>query len=158
MARAYIALGGNLGSPVQAFKAALDALNASQRCWVTKVSGLYESPPFEASGPDYLNAVCEVMTTLKAPELLKLMQSIELESGRVRDFHHQPRQLDLDLLFFGQAHISSLHLQVPHPRWSERAFVLLPLRELAPQRVSEHLLSAVSSQTIRALGPWLDQS
>ena len=86
------------------------------------------------------------------------MQSIELEAGRVRDFHHQPRSLDLDLLFFGQAMISSKHLQVPHPRWSERAFVLMPLRELAPQKVSEHLLKGVSHQTIRALGPWLDQS
>ncbi len=158
MACTYIAFGGNLGSPVAAFKEALMALNGTQRCWVTKASGLYESPPFEASGPDYLNAVCEVMTTLKAPDLLKLMQSIELEAGRVRDFHHQPRQLDLDLLFFGQALISSQHLQVPHPRWSERAFVLLPLRDLAPQKVSEHLLSAVSHQPIRALGPWVDQS
>jgi 2-amino-4-hydroxy-6-hydroxymethyldihydropteridine diphosphokinase len=158
MACAYIALGANLGSPVKSFKQALSLLNESERCWVTQVSSLYESAAFEATGPDYLNAVCEVMTTLRAPDLLTLMLGIEHQCGRVREFHHQPRLLDLDLLFFGNARIESKHLQLPHPRWSERAFVLLPLKELAPQRVSEDLLNKIKDQDIRSLGAWLDQS
>lgn len=156
MACTYIALGANLGSPVLAFKEAMAALNASQCCWVSKASRLYESVAHEACGPDYLNAVCEVMTTLKAPALLELMQSIELSSGRVREFLNQPRPLDMDLLFYGQAQIFSKHLQVPHPRWSQRAFVLLPLQDLVPEWVSEHLLEEVAQQSIRCLGVWVN--
>ncbi len=151
--RCYVALGANLGNPVKAFEVALQGLDRTVGVQVRACSRLYQSEPFEASGPPYINAVCRVDSRLSAPELLATLQRLELEAGRLREFHHQPRTLDLDLLFFGQAQVQSTHLHIPHPRWFERAFVLRPLMELEPSWVSQEMLLAVQAQGISLLKP-----
>lgn len=157
MITTYIALGANLGEPLQAFRLALQQVNAHSQCSVTAVSHVYRSKAFEAEGPDYLNAVAKVMTSLCAPALLAFTQEIESSAGRLRAYHHQPRTLDLDILFYGAAHIESSNLTIPHPRWRERAFVLLPLQEVSDNRVSEADLALVAAQEIQRQGPLLWQ-
>jgi len=151
--RCYVAMGANLGDPIKAFEVALSALDSIPGILVRACSKLYLTEPFEATGPAYINAVCALETKLTAPHLLTTLQCLELEAGRVREFHHQPRTLDLDLLFFGQAHIQSPDLWVPHPRWFERAFVLKPLMELEPSWVSQDMLARVQNQGITLLEP-----
>ena len=153
MIKTYVALGANLGAPLSAFQYALERVNTHIHCSVVAVSSVYSSKAFEAAGPDYLNAVAQVMTDLSAPELLLLLQEIESSAGRIRAYHHQPRTLDLDLLFFGQGHIDSANLKIPHPRWRERAFVLMPLQEISEHWVREEDLQAVKTQSIQRVGP-----
>lgn len=148
---AYVALGANLGDPVRAVRSALDALAAASGLRLLRASSLYRTAPHEAHGPDFINAVAEVATTLNAPQLLTALQSIEQAAGRERPFRNAPRTLDLDLLLYGDARIESPSLTVPHPRWRERAFVLLPLAELAPERVPAPWLASVAAQRIERL-------
>jgi 2-amino-4-hydroxy-6-hydroxymethyldihydropteridine diphosphokinase len=105
----------------------------------------------DATGPDYLNAVAELRTTLSAMDVLALLQALENQAGRERPYRNAPRTLDLDLLLYGDAHIHAPTLEVPHPRLWGRAFVLLPLAELAPERVSAQALAAVQDQAIARL-------
>lgn len=105
----------------------------------------------DADGPDYTNAVVAVSTTLTAPALLQVLQTIELQHGRTRNFRNAPRTLDLDLLLYGDGRINSPELTVPHPRMALRAFVLVPLAEIAPDRVTAAQLAAVSGQAISRL-------
>lgn len=116
-----------------------------------KRSSLYQTAPVDASGPDYVNAVVELQTTLTAPALLAQLQALEQGAGRQRSFHNAPRTLDLDLLTYGEARIQSEQLTIPHPRMGERAFVLVPLAEIAPQAVTAAQLLAVQSQSIERL-------
>ena len=148
---AYVALGANLGDAAAAVQAAMDAMALLPGTTVTHRSGLYRSAPFEAAGPDFINAVVEISTLLSAPDLLTQLQALEHEAGRERPYRNAPRTLDLDLLLYGAASIASLSLTVPHPRMAQRAFVLLPLAEMAPQRVSPAQLSAVRDQSIARL-------
>jgi 2-amino-4-hydroxy-6-hydroxymethyldihydropteridine diphosphokinase len=96
--------------------------------------------------------VAEIQTTLSAPDLLLALQRIEQLAGRERPYRNAPRTLDLDVLLYGEARIDSPTLTVPHPRMRERAFVLHPLAELAPERVSEEDRRAVADQAIEVLG------
>jgi 2-amino-4-hydroxy-6-hydroxymethyldihydropteridine diphosphokinase len=105
----------------------------------------------ESSGPDYINAVVKVHTTLSAPDLLAQLQALELANGRERPYRNAPRTLDLDILLFGAARLESAALTVPHPRMGGRAFVLVPLAEIAPHQVSEAQLQAVQNQSIERL-------
>jgi pimeloyl-ACP methyl ester carboxylesterase len=102
----------------------------------------------DSSGPDYVNAVVQVTTCLSAPALLRELQALEAAAGRERPFPNAPRTLDLDLLLYGDARIDSPSLIVPHPRMWQRAFVLLPLSEIAPGLVSDDALQAVRGQQI----------
>ena len=145
---ATIAVGGNLGDAAATVAQALVALADLSQSRVLQVSGLYRSPPFLSDGPDYVNAVAQVATAMTAPALLHALQHMELAAGRERPYHWAPRTLDLDLIFYGQASIDSATLTVPHPRWQERAFVVVPLAEVAPQRVWPALLAAVASQPL----------
>ena len=145
---AYIGLGANLGEPVAALRAALLALGALPQSRLLRHSSFFSSAPIDSSGPDYVNAVAEVSTTLTAPALLQGLQQIELGAGRERPYRNAPRTLDLDLLLFGSATILSPALTVPHPRMAERAFVLLPLAELIPAQVNAADLVAVQGQGI----------
>lgn len=145
---AYVGLGANLGDAQAAVRLAVDAVAGLATTSVTKRSSLYRSAPVDSCGPDYINAVMEIRTALSAPELLAQLQRIEQGAGRTRAYRNAPRTLDLDLLLFGSASISSEHLTVPHPRMQERAFVLLPLAEIAPQAVPPEALAAVTSQVI----------
>jgi 2-amino-4-hydroxy-6-hydroxymethyldihydropteridine diphosphokinase len=151
----YLALGANLGDAQAALRSATDCIAALPGTRLVATSSLYRTAPLEAIGPDYLNAVILVATRLNAPELLLRLQKIENEAGRERPHRNAPRTLDLDILLYGDASISSVALQVPHPRMTERAFVLVPLAEIAQDRVSPAQLSAVSAQVIeRLVTPW----
>ena len=145
---AYVGLGANLGPATQVVTHALQSLNDLPRTRVLRRSSLYRSAPFEASGPDFINAVAALQTSLSAPDLLVALQSLENAAGRTRPYPNAPRTLDLDLLLYGDARIDSPALTVPHPRMIERAFVLLPLAEIAPQLVSAAQIGRVQGQNI----------
>lgn len=148
---AFVGLGANLGAARETVQAAIAALATLPDTRVVRASRLYGSAPVDAGGPDYVNAVAQVETRLSAPELLAALQSLEQAAGRERPYRNAPRTLDLDLLLFGGARITSAALTVPHPRMHERAFVLLPLRELAPELVPEAAIAAVADQRIAPL-------
>jgi len=148
---AYVALGANLGDAAGALRDALQALAQTSGISGLRCSHLYRSAPVDASGPDFINAVAELRTVLSAPDLLDALQAIETDAGRLRPYRHAPRTLDLDLLLYGSASVSSPRLTVPHPRMWQRAFVLLPLAELAPQQVTAGQLAAVVDQAIEPL-------
>lgn len=148
---AYVGLGANLGDAAAALKSALAAISQLPGTRVARVSRFYRSAPVEASGPDFLNAVAEVETSQPAPRFLAALQGIERRAGRERPYRHAPRTLDLDLLLYGEGRIESPALTVPHPRMRERAFVLLPLAELAPARVEPQDLQAAAGQRIARL-------
>ncbi len=153
MVTAYIALGANLGDAVAALQQAVVAINALPDTAVKKTSSFYKTAPQEmlpgqAPGGDYINAVIEVETKLPAPTLLQHLQQIELVAGRARPYINAPRTLDLDLLLYGDGHIDSTNLTVPHPRMWQRAFVLVPLAEIAPPLVSPAQLDRVKNQEI----------
>ena len=159
-ALAYVGLGANLGERETALRSALAAIGRLPGTRVTRVSPLYGSAPVDAGGPDYLNAVTELTTTLAPQALLEALQTIERGAGRERPYRNAPRTLDLDILWFGGQIIDSPALTVPHPRMAERAFVLRPLADLAPDRVEAAWLQAVASQDIQRLeGPgWADRA
>lgn len=131
-AQAYIGLGANLGDTAATLRQALAALAALPETRLQAVSSAYRTAPIDAGGPDYLNAVA-LLDTAQAPlALLDALQAIELAHGRERPFVNAPRTLDLDLLLYGELRLESARLILPHPRLQQRAFVLLPLLELAP--------------------------
>lgn len=148
---AFIGLGANLGDAHAALLGALQGLAALPQTRLVRSSRIYRSAPVAAGGPDYLNAVAQLETGLTAPALLQQLQGLEQAAGRERPYRNAPRTLDLDLLLYGDARIASAALVVPHPRLRERAFVLLPLQELAPRRVAARDLAAVADQRIEAL-------
>ena len=153
MVTAYIALGANLGDAAATLKQSIATINALPLCSIQKTSSLYKTEPLEtlaghASGNDYLNAVVEIETSLPAPTLLQHLQKLELNAGRERPHINAPRTLDLDLLLYGSGSIESANLVVPHPRMWQRAFVLVPLAEIASELVGDSQLQAVQRQKI----------
>jgi 2-amino-4-hydroxy-6-hydroxymethyldihydropteridine diphosphokinase len=150
--RAWIGLGANLGAREAALRGALAGMAALPGTRVLRVSSLYRSAPVDAGGPDYLNAVAEIATTLPPLALLHALQALEQAAGRERPYRNAPRTLDLDILFYGDVHLESAALTLPHPRLHERAFVLLPLAELAPERVAPVWLGGVVGQEIKRWG------
>jgi 2-amino-4-hydroxy-6-hydroxymethyldihydropteridine diphosphokinase len=148
---AYVALGANLGDAHQMVVQAFDALALLPVTQLTKRSQLYRTAPHKAQGPDFFNAVACIETCLTAPDLLDALQTIENQAGRLRPYLHAPRTLDLDLLFYGDAHLFSPRLTVPHPRWQERAFVLFPLADVWPEQVNPEDLALLSGQGIERL-------
>lgn len=148
---AHVALGANLGDARATVSDAIAALNRLPQTRLLRASGLYRSAPWEASGPDFINAVAAVETGLDAHELLRALQALELQAGRERPYRNAPRTLDLDLLLYGDAVIDTPDLSVPHPRLRERAFVLLPLAEISPALVTADELQAVAGQAIERL-------
>lgn len=148
---AYVALGANVGDGVAQVQHALRSLADWPQLQLGPLSSFYRTAPMDADGPDYTNAVVAVSTTLTAPALLQVLQTIEQQHGRTRDYRNAPRTLDLDLLLYGDSQINSPELTVPHPRMALRAFVLVPLAEIAPERVMAAQLAAVSGQAISRL-------
>lgn len=128
--RAFVALGGNLGDARACLRAAVGALAALPATRLEGVSSLYRTRPVDAVGPDFLNAVAALDTTLAPHELLGALLRIELAQGRERPHVNAPRTLDLDLLHHGGATIASPTLSLPHPRQWSRAFVMVPMAEL----------------------------
>lgn len=147
--RVFVGLGSNLGDAAATVRAAFDALDALPGTRCVARSSLYRSAPVDAAGPDYINAVAELRTEMPPPTLLQALHAIEARFGRERPYHHAPRTLDLDLLRFGDRRIDTPTLTLPHPRLHERAFVLLPLAELAPELVP----AVPPGQPVEKLGP-----
>ncbi len=150
---AYIALGANLGDAVQTVRDAIQAINALPETEVTQQSSLYktaalESLPGAPKSPDYINAVIEISCHQPSNLLLEQLQKIEQQAGRSRPYLNAPRTLDLDMLLYGDAHIQTETLIIPHPRMWQRAFVLVPLAEIAPGLVSAQRLEGVEGQGI----------
>lgn len=145
---AYLGLGANLGNAPATLLWAIQQLRLDGGIEVVARSSLYRSTPLDASGPDYANAVLEIRTVWTAPELLWCLHGIEAAAGRERPYRNAPRTLDLDILLYGGASVTSAALTIPHPRMLERAFVLQPLAEIAPQHVRSDALQRLSAQAI----------
>jgi len=136
MTLAYVALGANLGNPLLTIRAAITALDAIPASTRLAVSSLYRTAPVGLKHqPDFINAVAALETQLAPQELLDALFAIEAGFGRRRSIRNAPRTLDLDLLLHGDATLQTPTLTLPHPRMHERAFVLAPLAEIAPQAV-----------------------
>lgn len=150
--QAFIGLGANLGDAQATLQAALIALAALPHTALRECSSIYRSAPIDSSGPDYLNAVAWLDTRLDPHGLLAELQRIEQAHGRERPYRNAPRTLDLDLLLYGEQRITSATLTVPHPRLHERAFVVRPLAQIAPdamvpgQARAQDLLARVADQ------------
>lgn len=145
---AYVGLGANLGDAPAAVTQALRDLGRLPQTQLARASSLYRSAPVDAAGPDYVNAVAELHTALSPHELLAELQRLEQAAGRERPWRNAPRTLDLDLLLYDDVRLDSPELTIPHPRMHERAFVLVPLAEIAPVRVSAAQLQSVEKQSI----------
>lgn len=165
--RAFLALGGNLGEPLQAFKTAIRKLAQHPQINLKSASALYRTPPIggPSGQPDYLNAVVELVTNLDPQGLLDFCQQIENAAGRTRTIRWEARSLDIDLLFYDQLNFDIPTLSLPHPRLHERHFVLMPLAEVAAsyrhpvlqKTVAELLTALPAPQGITRLeGRWLD--
>ncbi|MFN3862401.1 MAG: 2-amino-4-hydroxy-6-hydroxymethyldihydropteridine diphosphokinase [Roseateles sp.] len=145
--RAYVGLGANLGADLlDTLRCAATALAALPATRLVALSSAWRSAPVDASGPDFLNAVAVLDTELAPLALLDALQAIEQAHGRERPYRNAPRTLDLDLLMLGERVLDTPRLVLPHPRLRERAFVLRPLLEVAPQFAA-----------LAAPGPWVAQ-
>lgn len=158
--RAYVALGANLGETVEHLRAAVAALDALPDTRVVARSSLYRSAPVGLlDQPDFINAVVAVDTALAPLPLLRTLLDIENRHGRVRSVPNAPRTLDLDLLLHDNTQMNSPALILPHPRMHERAFVLLPLLEIAPdlelpaRGPARAFVAGVHDQRIEIHGP-----
>lgn len=154
MSQAVIALGSNLDQPVQQVEAALQAIaDLPGVCLLARSSCYRTAPVGYADQPDFINAVCQVETTLSPQDLLTALLQVEQAFGRVRTFRNAPRVLDLDLLLVAGVRLDTEFLTLPHPRMHERAFVMLPLAEMAPDTlVGGHGRAADIAATLDATG------
>jgi 2-amino-4-hydroxy-6-hydroxymethyldihydropteridine diphosphokinase len=150
---AYVGLGSNLEDPARQVETALQELDRLPHTRLVKRSSLHRTEPVGyADQPDFINAVAQLETGLPAERLLAELQEVEARHGRARSFPNAPRTLDLDLLLYGNARIASPELTVPHPRMHERAFVLKPLLEIAPQLPLTSQLDACADQEVERIG------
>lgn len=156
---AFIALGSNLGDPQQQVRSGLLEIAALPATRLVRASSMYRSAAVGyRDQPDFVNAVAQVETRLAPRALLDRLLAIERGHGRVREFPNAPRTLDLDIILYGDLESQEPGLAIPHPRMHERAFVLVPLAEIAPQtavpgrgRASE-LLKGVDTASVSRLG------
>lgn len=148
-----IALGSNLGDSRATLENALKTLNLMSGITVKSHSNWYKTAPIGPSQPDYLNGCALLEVELTPQELLTTLNTIEDQFGRVRQERWGPRTLDLDIILYGDLILETPELQIPHPRMTERAFVLVPLAEIAPEWIEP-----VSGQTISELLEKVDRS
>ncbi len=141
----YLGLGSNLGDRQANLARALKLLG--ERLHIELVSSLYETEPVDyAEQPLFLNAICRAQTELGPMQLLSLVKGIEASLGRVPSFPNAPRPIDIDIIFYGDLIMETPDLTIPHPRLEERAFVLIPLLEIAPD-----LRHPVSGENVKDL-------
>jgi 2-amino-4-hydroxy-6-hydroxymethyldihydropteridine diphosphokinase len=159
MDKAYVilGLGSNLGDRDASLRAALEGLAPAYQ--IERASSIYETAPqLVAEQPMYHNLVCAGYTALAPHDLLRFLKALEARLGRRPTYRYGPREIDLDILLYGDQIISTPDLTIPHPRMVERAFVLVPLAEIAPdlvhpvlQRSIRDLAAQVSDQPINRL-------
>ena len=152
MVQVCVAFGANLGEAQATVLQAILDVGALATSQLVKASSLYASAPHEAAGPEFVNAVAMYDTDLPPLALLDALQNLEKTAGRERPYLNAPRTLDLDIIFYGDIALDSPRLTLPHPRWQKRAFVLVPLAEISPDKVSLALLSSVANQSVRRIG------
>ena len=151
---ACIGIGANLGDATASVEEALQEIARLPDTQLRIRSDLYRTAPVDAGGDDYINAVAAVDTTLDPHALLQALQAIELAHGRQRPYRNAPRTLDLDILLYGDLSLTDAVLTIPHPRMTQRAFVLLPLVQIAPDidipgyGAARDYLSTVADQRI----------
>jgi 2-amino-4-hydroxy-6-hydroxymethyldihydropteridine diphosphokinase len=151
--RAWLSLGGNIGNPAEAMGTALRLLDAEPDTKVVAVSSLYKTPPWgKTDQPDFINAAAGVETSLSPRGLLERCLDAERRLKRVRQERWGPRVLDMDILLFGNWRIVEEGLVIPHPRMLERAFVLVPLAEIAPNLVLEGAAVSARAERIDSAG------
>jgi 2-amino-4-hydroxy-6-hydroxymethyldihydropteridine diphosphokinase len=157
--RVFVGLGSNVGDRLANLRGAVAALRAHGDIDVVATSSVYETDPVGPEQPDFLNAVVELSTDLAAEELLRVVKRIEVDLGRIPRQRWGPREIDLDLLVYGDRRIESDDLVVPHPQIAARAFVLVPLEELAPALDipgvgdASSLLARLGRAGVRLFGP-----
>lgn len=143
---AYLSLGSNLGDRIANLKQAINLLAEYQGVELIKISSVYETKPVGYTDqPDFLNTAIEVQTTLSPHELLALCNAVEDKLGRTRTIKWGPRKIDIDILLFGGVYIDDEKLKIPHPYMMERAFVLAPLAEIAPEILLPNGMTASES-------------
>ncbi|MDW6026461.1 2-amino-4-hydroxy-6-hydroxymethyldihydropteridine diphosphokinase [Mesorhizobium sp. BAC0120] len=157
--RVFLGLGGNLGDPASAMAAALRILQDDESTQVIAVSSLYRTPPWgKTDQPDFINAAAELCTSHSPQDLLELCLDAEQALKRVRRERWGPRVIDIDILLFGERTVHEANLDIPHSRMLERAFVMVPLAEIAPglsigdRPLSEHIASIDSSGIVKLPG------
>ena len=146
-----MAFGANLGDAEGAVLQAISDVGGLTSTQLLKASALYASAPVEAIGPQFINAVALYNTDLPPLDLLDALQRLENTAGRERPYLHAPRTLDLDMIWYGDLTLQSPRLTLPHPRWQQRAFVLVPLAEICPELVKTEWLEQVKAQEIARL-------
>jgi 2-amino-4-hydroxy-6-hydroxymethyldihydropteridine diphosphokinase len=154
----FLGLGSNLGDRDAHLRAALEGLASAYQ--VERLSSVYETAPqLVLEQPSYHNLVCAGRTQLSPEDLLHFLKALEQRLGRTPTYRYGPREIDLDILLYGEQIVMTPDLTVPHPRMAERAFVLIPLAEIAPdlrhpvlQRAVRDLAAAVADQGIARLG------
>ncbi|MFM7405645.1 MAG: 2-amino-4-hydroxy-6-hydroxymethyldihydropteridine diphosphokinase [Cuspidothrix sp.] len=157
-AKAAIALGSNMGNSQAILAGALTALNQTSGITIQAQSSLYRTKAIGPTQPDYLNGCATLLVKISPQALLENLLAIEQQFGRIRQEHWGPRTLDLDLLLYDDLILQQSNLQIPHPRMAERAFVLVPLAEIAPnwrdpisQRSIQDLLLEVDTCDVHLL-------
>ena len=154
---AYIGIGANLGDAATSVRNAIAHLGALQDTTLTGQSDFFITAPIDAEGNDFVNSVARIETSLMPETLMTELLRIEQEAGRERPHRNAPRTLDLDLLLYGEKRIHTEGLTIPHPRMTERAFVLIPLLQIDPFVVipgkgpAHAFVPHVSGQAIRKL-------
>jgi 2-amino-4-hydroxy-6-hydroxymethyldihydropteridine diphosphokinase len=142
----YLSLGSNLCDRKAHLSQALEKLRVREIV-PTRISSFYETEPVDVTDqPDFLNLACQVTTAFDPSQLLSACQWIELDTGRVRERDKGPRTLDIDIVLYDQQIVNEPQLSIPHPHWSQRNFVLIPLMEIAPD-----LRDPVTGQTLEEL-------
>ena len=151
----YLSVGSNLGDRAEYIRQAIEYVGASDKIQLKSVSSLYETPPWgNINQPSFLNGAFSLVSTISPQELLGLCQSVEQILGRVRHEHWGPRTIDIDLLYIDGMRLNTPELVLPHPYMLERAFVLVPLVEIAPDllidglSVKQHLNKLSDGDTV----------
>lgn len=165
MTHVYIALGSNIEPRQSYLSEAINLLDANKAITVERQSSIYQTKPVGyTEQADFLNMVVHVTASLSAFELLDICQSIEQELGRRRGVRFGPRTIDLDLLWYDDEEIDTARLTVPHPRMHERAFVLIPLSEIAPElfitgysQSVEAMVQTLSEEVKRGVIKWTEK-
>ncbi len=147
MIKVFVGLGGNIGDPLRTLQDTLELIKSHPGIHGFKASRLYRTRPVSPiPQADYINAVCSFYTEMASLDLLRALQKIETQMGKVPKPKEAPRCIDCDILFYGDQQISLPELEIPHPRWRERLFVLAPLADLVDILQVPGLLSPISLQ------------